>query len=83
MYPPIKSKQCEVQNTLLCMRVYAFTQVCTDWGNLRVILETADSSQTKLIGKNLHTRDYRLGNLNLTFAKKILRGDFDLTFMAH
>ena len=35
-----------------------------------MISETADSSQTKLIGEDLHILEHRIGYLNLAFEAK-------------
>ena len=37
---------------------------------MQVLSETADSSQTKLIGEDLFIREHRIGYLNLAFEAK-------------
>ena len=50
------------------MNIYELISVCVGSGNLGMILETAYSSQIKLIGEGLLIGEHGIGYSNLAFA---------------
>ena len=50
------------------MNIYELISVCPYPRNMQVFLETAYSSQTKLIRQSLCTSEHGIGYLNLAFA---------------
>ena len=54
--------------------IYELISVCPWRRNMRVFLETAYSSQTKLIGLNLHVSEHGIGYSNLTPDPQGTRG---------
>ena len=59
------------------INIYELKSVCPDPPNLRMISETAYSSQGKLIGQSLHVSEQGIGYLNLAFAaNKGQKGQF-------
>ena len=54
--------------------IYELISVCSCPGNMRMISETTYSSQTKLIGLNLHVSEHRIGYSILTPDPQGARG---------
>ena len=50
------------------INIYELISVCPYPRNMQVFSETAYSSQTKLIGLNLHVSEHRIDYTNLAFA---------------
>ena len=54
----------------ILINIYQLISICSCPVNMQMISETADSSQTKLIGEDLHISEHGKGYLNLAFEAK-------------